>query len=81
MTLTLSRLYTIDNIIINECGTFVEIWQGKQEYSEKSCPSGTLSTINLTGNYLVSNPGYGGVKPGANRLTTQMVVVHFKVSS
>jgi hypothetical protein len=40
-------------------------WQGKPKYSEKTCPSATLSTTNPT--WL--NPGRRGGKPATNRLS------------
>jgi hypothetical protein len=46
------------------------IWQGKQEYSEKSCPNATLSTINPTSPDPGSNPGRRGGKPATNRLSS-----------
>jgi hypothetical protein len=45
-----------------------ENWQGKQKYSEKTCPSATLSTINPTWLDLGSNPGRRR-KPATNRLS------------
>jgi hypothetical protein len=42
-------------------------WQGKPTYSEKTCPSATLSTTNPTWPDLGSNPGHGG-KPATNCL-------------
>jgi hypothetical protein len=45
-----------------------EDWQGKPKYSEKTCPSATLSTTNLTWPDLGSNPGRRGGKPATNRL-------------
>jgi hypothetical protein len=46
-----------------------EDWQGKPKYSEKSCPSTTLSTTNPTWADPDSNPGLRGVKPATNRLS------------
>jgi hypothetical protein len=46
-----------------------EDWQGKPKYSEKTCPSATLSTKNPTWPDLVSNPGSRGGKPATNRLS------------
>jgi hypothetical protein len=46
-----------------------EYWQGKLKYSEKSCPSATLSTTNPTCPDLGSNPGHRGWKPATNRLS------------
>jgi hypothetical protein len=41
---------------------------GKNNYSEKTCPSATLSTTNPTWPDLGSNPGRRGWKPATNRL-------------
>jgi hypothetical protein len=46
-----------------------ENWQGKQKYSEKTCPSATMSTINPTWPNLGSNPGRRCGKPATNRLS------------
>jgi hypothetical protein len=43
-------------------------WQGKPKYSEKTCPSATLSATNPTRLYLGLNPGRHGGKPATNRL-------------
>jgi hypothetical protein len=43
--------------------------QGKPKYSEKTCPSATLSTTNPTWPELISNPGRRGGKPATNRLS------------
>jgi hypothetical protein len=45
-----------------------EDWRGKPKYSEKTCPSATLSTTNLTWPDLGSNPGLRGGKPATNRM-------------
>jgi hypothetical protein len=45
-----------------------EDWQGKSKYSEKTCPSATLSTTNTIRLYAVLNPGRRGGKPASNRL-------------
>jgi hypothetical protein len=45
-----------------------EDWQGKRRYSEKTCPSTTLSTTNPTWPDPGSNPGRRGAKPLTNRL-------------
>jgi hypothetical protein len=47
-----------------------ENWQGKPMYSEKTCPSATSSTINLTWPDSGSNPGRRGGKLATNRLIT-----------
>jgi hypothetical protein len=46
-----------------------ENWQGKSKYSEKTCPSATLSITNPTRPDLGSNPGRRGGKPATNRLS------------
>jgi hypothetical protein len=46
-----------------------EDWQGKPKYSEKTCPSATLSNTNPTWPDLGSNPGRRGGKPATNRLS------------
>jgi hypothetical protein len=46
-----------------------EDWQGKPKYSEKTCPSATLSATNPTWPDLGSNPGRRGGKPATNRLS------------
>jgi hypothetical protein len=46
-----------------------EDWQGKPKYSEKTCPSATLSTTNPTWPDLRSNPGRRSGKPATNRLS------------
>jgi hypothetical protein len=42
---------------------------GKLQYSEKTCPSATLSTTNPTWSDLGSNPGRRGGKPATNCLS------------
>ena len=39
----------------------------RPKYSQKTCPSATLSTTNQTWNDQGSNPGLRGEKPGTNR--------------
>jgi hypothetical protein len=46
-----------------------EDWQGKPKYSEKKCPSATLSTTTPTWPDPSSNPGRRGRKPATNRLS------------
>jgi hypothetical protein len=46
-----------------------EDWQGKQKYSEKTCPSATLSTTNPTWPDPGLNPCRRGGKPATNRLS------------
>jgi hypothetical protein len=45
-----------------------EARQGKPKYSEKTCPSATLSTTNPTWLDAVLNPGRLGGKPATNRM-------------
>jgi hypothetical protein len=45
------------------------IWQEKPKYSEKTCPSATLSTTNATWLDPGSNSGRRGGKPATNRLS------------
>jgi hypothetical protein len=47
--------------------------QGKLVYSEKTCPSATLSTTNPTWPDLGSNPGRRGGKPAPNHLSYDTV--------
>jgi hypothetical protein len=46
-----------------------EYWQGKPKYSQKTCPSATLSTTNPTWPDPGSNAGRRGGKPATNRLS------------
>jgi hypothetical protein len=46
-----------------------ENWQGKLKYSEKTCPSASLSTTNPTLPDPGSNPGRRSRKPATNRLS------------
>jgi hypothetical protein len=46
----------------------VDDWQGKPKYSEKTCPSAALSTINPTC-CPDANPGRRCGKPGTNRMS------------
>jgi hypothetical protein len=50
--------------------------QGKPKYSEKTCPSATLSTTNSTWPDLWSNPGRRGGKSATNRLSYGTPFVH-----
>jgi hypothetical protein len=51
-----------------------ENWQGKPKYSEKTCPSATLSTTNPTSPDVGSNLGCRGGKPATNRLSYGMTL-------
>jgi hypothetical protein len=51
------------------CNWWNEDWQGKLKYSEKTCPSATLSTKNPTRPDPGSNSGRCGGKPASNRLS------------
>jgi hypothetical protein len=65
----LSGLLYQPRMIDDECGNRSnENWQGKPKYSEKTCPSATLSTTNPTWLDLGSNPGRRSDKPATNRL-------------
>jgi hypothetical protein len=48
---------------------WTEDWQGKPKYSDKTCPSATLSTTNPTWPDQGSNSGRRGGKPATNRLS------------
>jgi hypothetical protein len=52
-----------------------EDWQGKPEYSKKTCPSVTLPSTNPTWPDLGPNPGRGGGKPATNRLRYGTAIV------
>jgi hypothetical protein len=58
-----------------------EDWQGKPKYSEKTCPSATLSTTNPTWPDLGSNPGRRGGKPATNRLSYGAAYSKLKMGS
>jgi hypothetical protein len=47
----------------------MQIGRGKPKYSEKTCPSTTLSTTNPTWREQGSNPGLRGGKPATNRVS------------
>jgi hypothetical protein len=51
-------------------------WQGKPKYSEKTCPSATLSTTNPTWPDPGFNAGRRGGKPATNRLSYDAAKVH-----
>jgi hypothetical protein len=51
---------------------WIENWQGKPKYSEKTGPSATLSITNPTWPNLGSNPGRRGEKAETNRLSYGM---------
>jgi hypothetical protein len=48
---------------------WIEIWQGKPKYSEKTCPNVTLSTTNPHMLCRDRNPSRYGGKPATNRLS------------
>jgi hypothetical protein len=58
-----------------------EDWQGKPKYSEKTCPSATLSTTNPTWPDPGSNPGRRNGKPVTNRWSNGAALVHTKWDS
>jgi hypothetical protein len=47
----------------------MKIGRGNRKYSEKTCPSATLSTTNPIWPDAGSNPGRRGGKPATNRLS------------
>jgi hypothetical protein len=51
-------------------------WQGKPKYSEKTCPSATLSTTNPTWLNPGPNPGRRGGKAVTNRLSYDAAASH-----
>jgi hypothetical protein len=62
-------LYLPRVIVMMEKIWWNEDWQGEPKYSEKTYPSATLSTTNLTWPDPGSNPGRRGRKPATNRLS------------
>jgi hypothetical protein len=58
-----------------------ENWQRKPKYSEKTCPSATLSTTNPTWPDAGLNPGRRGGKPATNRLiygaTLHLIILNY----
>jgi hypothetical protein len=54
-----------------------EKWEGKPKYSEKNCPSSTLSTTNPTWPVLGSKPGRSDRKPATNSLSYGMALSDF----
>jgi hypothetical protein len=56
-----------------------EDWQRKPKYSEKTCPSASLSTTNPTRIDQGSNPGSRGGKPATNRLSYGTACINMKV--
>jgi hypothetical protein len=58
-----------------------EDWQGKPKYSEKTCPSATLSTTNTTRLDQVFNPGRRGGKPATNRLSYGAAIFTYLLTS
>jgi hypothetical protein len=55
-------------------------WQGKPKYSEKTCPSATLSTTNPTWTDPGSNPARSGRKPATNSLSYGTTSVWFIIT-
>jgi hypothetical protein len=51
-----------------------ENWEGKPKYSEKTCPSATLSAMNLTWPHLGRNHGRRGGKRATNRMNYDMAL-------
>jgi hypothetical protein len=58
-----------------------ENWQGRLKYSEKTCPSATLSTTNPTWPDSGSNPGRRNGNPATNRLSYGAARVQARVWS
>jgi hypothetical protein len=58
-----------------------EDWQGKHKYSEKTCPSATLSTTNPTWLDPGLNPGRRCGKPATNRLSYGATGMEMKLYS
>jgi hypothetical protein len=68
---TTGPFYQPQMIYDGDCGAIggMKIGKGKAKYSEKTCPSATLSTTNPTWPDPGSNPGRRGGKPATNRLS------------
>jgi hypothetical protein len=58
-----------------------EDWQGKPMYSEKTCPSATLSTINPTWPDPDANPDRRCGKPATNRLSYDLLLCLLVIDS
>jgi hypothetical protein len=58
--------------MMNVGGRWIEKWQGKLKYSEKTCPSDTLPTTNPTRPDPGLKPGRRGGKSSTNRLSHGM---------
>jgi hypothetical protein len=61
-------LYQLQMTVDGDCGSVGGMWQGNPKYSEKTCPSATLSTANPTWLNLGSKPGLCG-KSATNHLS------------
>jgi hypothetical protein len=55
-------------VIVEKLVQWRSVWESEM-YSEKTCPSATLSTTNLTWLDRALNPGRRGGKPATNRLS------------
>jgi hypothetical protein len=73
---TTGLLYQPRMIGDGDCGDIggMKICRGKPKYSDKTCPSATLSTTSPTGLDPGFNPGSRGGKPATNRLSYGAVV-------
>jgi hypothetical protein len=71
---TIGLLYQPQMIDDDDCGVVggIKIGKGKPKYSEKTCPSATLSITNTTWSDPGSNPCRRGRKPATNRLSYSM---------
>jgi hypothetical protein len=67
---SIGLLYQSFMVDDDECGAVggMRIGRGKPKYSEKTCPSATLSTRNTTWPDLGSSPDRRGGKPARNHL-------------
>jgi hypothetical protein len=67
---TIGLLHQPQIVDDGDCGAVggMRIWQGKPKYSEKTCPSATLSSTDPTWPDQGSNTGRCGRKPAINRL-------------
>jgi hypothetical protein len=62
----------------DDCGAIsgMTAWQGKPQYSEKTCPSATFSTTNPTRLDPGSNLGRRGGMPATNRLSDATAITY-----